>query len=57
MHEHHVFFDSSDPIGMAVVVLGAIATAASFVLAFRWTVWPGEREPDHPKRAILREDR
>ena len=57
MHEHAVLFDPSDPIGAIIVVLGAIATALAFALAFRATVWPGETELDHPKRAILREDR
>jgi len=57
MHDHYVLFDPGDPIGIAVVVLGALLTAAAFVLAFRWTLWPGEREADHPKRVILREDR
>ena len=57
MHEHHVLLDPLDPLGVAVVVLGAVATVVAFVLAVRMTVWPGESDPEHPKRAILREDR
>jgi hypothetical protein len=57
MHEHHVLLDPLDPLGIAVVVLGTIGTIFTFVLAFRMTLWPGETDPDHPKRTILREDR
>ncbi|GAC1582178.1 MAG: hypothetical protein NVS3B7_17490 [Candidatus Elarobacter sp.] len=56
MHEH-VAVDPSDPLGIAVVAVGAIATAAAFVLAFRWSLWPGETDPAHPKNTIMREDR
>jgi hypothetical protein len=54
---HHPMLDLGDPLGVLVVALGAIATAATFVLAFRMTVRPGEDDPEHPKRSILREDR
>lgn len=57
MHERHVLLDPLDPLGIAVVVLGAIATLVAFGLAFRMTLWPGEADPAHPKCAILREDR
>ncbi len=52
-----VLIDPADPVGVAVVVLGALVTSVAFVLAFRWTFWPGETGADHPKRAILRDDR
>jgi site-specific recombinase len=50
-------FVSGDPLGTAVVLIGAVATVFSFVLAFRFTVRPREDSPDHPKRLILRKDR
>lgn len=55
--EHHILFNPNDPFGIAVVVAGTIATAASFVLACRMLIHPGEEEPDHPKRVILQDDR
>jgi hypothetical protein len=57
MHDHHALLDPSDPLGVAVVLLGTLGTVFAFVLAFRMTVWPGETDPNHPKHAILREDR
>lgn len=57
MHEHHVLLDPAAPLGTLVVVLGALGTAFTFVLAFRLTLWPGETRADHPKHVILREDR
>lgn len=50
-------FDSSDPFGIAIVVVGTIATAWTFVLSARMTIAPGEHELDHPKNVVLREDR
>ena len=50
-------FDGADPIGIAIVVVGAIATVWTFYLAVRMTIVPGEEQLDHPKLAILREDR
>jgi hypothetical protein len=49
-------FGSGDPLGTLIVIAGTILTAASFVMAFRMTVSPGEKNEDHPKYAILRED-
>ncbi|HVT93315.1 MAG TPA: hypothetical protein VHD76_10760 [Bryobacteraceae bacterium] len=46
-----------DPLGAAILVLGALVTIASFALAIRFTLWPGERDASHPKYLILREDR
>lgn len=59
MHDGHAMtlFDPHDPLGVAVIVLGAVMTAAAFVFAVRATLWPGETQSDHPKYAILREDR
>jgi hypothetical protein len=50
-------FDPSDPLGVAVVIIGMVLTGLAFVLAIRWTIVPGETEADHPKRIVLREDR
>ncbi|MGH7737190.1 MAG: hypothetical protein ACREMP_04910 [Candidatus Tyrphobacter sp.] len=44
-------------LGWIVISVGAAATVFTIVAAFRFGVRPGEAEPDHPKRAILREDR
>ncbi len=44
-------------IGLAIVIAGVVATAWSFGAALLWTIRPGETEPDHPKRMILRSDR
>ncbi len=44
-------------IGWAIVVVGVIATAWTFGAAILWTIRPGETEPDHPKRIVLRDDR
>ena len=46
-----------DSLGTIVVIAGALATAMTFVLAFRATLWPGETAADHPKRIILEDDR
>jgi hypothetical protein len=47
---------TGDLIGIVVTILGTIGCTASFVMAFRMTIWPGEKNEDHPKYAILRED-
>ncbi|HEY6449170.1 MAG: hypothetical protein WAJ94_01790 [Candidatus Cybelea sp.] len=44
-------------LGWIVIAVGAIATAATVVVAAYWTVRPGERDPRHPKYMILRPDR
>jgi hypothetical protein len=54
---HMTLFDPSDPFGIAIVVVGTIATVWTFVLAARMTIVPGEHEFDHPKHVVLREDR
>lgn len=46
-----------DVLGTIVVIAGTIATLWTFVLAFRATLWPGERSADHPKNLILKRDR
>lgn len=45
-----------DFLGNLIVVVGAIATVAAFTGAFKMTFWPGEKDDDHPKNIILRED-
>lgn len=56
MH-HMTLFDGADLFGIAIVIAGTIATVWTFYLAIRMTIVPGEEQLDHPKYAILREDR
>lgn len=46
-----------DPLGWVVIALGALATAWTIGAAIYWTVRPGERDPQHPKHRILKDDR
>ncbi len=46
-----------DPLGMTVVIVGAIVTVLAFALAFRATFWPGETAPEHPKNIIFKDGR
>jgi len=46
-----------DVLGTIVVVVGAILTLYTFVVAVRTTFRPGEREDAHPKRLIFKDDR
>jgi len=48
---------SGDPIGSAIVIIGAATTLWTIFVAIYWTIRPGETEVDHPKRLILRADR
>ena len=43
--------------GWAIVGIGTLITLVSIVLAIYWTIKPGESQPNHPKRLILRKDR
>ena len=44
-------------IGWIIVIAGVAATLWTIAAATYWTIFPGETEPDHPKRIILRDDR
>jgi hypothetical protein len=55
--EHTTLFDGADPLGIAIVIVGTILMVWTFYLAIRMTIVPGEEQLDHPKHAILREDR
>lgn len=44
-------------IGSIIVAIGAAATLWTIGAAIYWMIWPGETQPDHPKRIILRNDR
>ncbi len=44
-------------LGWIVIAGGAIATVFTIAAAAYWIARPGETEPDHPKRTILRDDR
>ena len=46
-----------DPLGWVVIALGALATAWAIGAGIYWTVRPGERDPQHAKRLILKDDR
>ncbi|MFN2449826.1 MAG: hypothetical protein ABR508_08570 [Candidatus Baltobacteraceae bacterium] len=46
-----------DVFGWVIVACGAAATLAVIVLALFWTIRPGETDPGHPKRLVLRSDR
>ena len=49
--------DPHDYVGYAIVIAGTIVTVYSFIAAFVWSIRPGERDPEHPKNLIFREDR
>ena len=42
---------------IAVIAIGAIVTAFTIVMSIYWCIRPGETDPNHPKRSILRNDR
>jgi hypothetical protein len=44
-------------IGGIIVGIGVAATLWTIAAAIYWTIWPGETDPEHPKRIILRRDR
>jgi hypothetical protein len=44
-------------IGWIIVGTGAAATLWSIGAAIYWLIWPGETDPGHPKRIVLRSDR
>ncbi len=48
---------AGDLLGTLVVLVGVVATAVAFVIAFRTTIRPGETASDHPKYSIFKDDR
>ena len=44
-------------IGGVIVVAGAAVTLWCIAAALYWIVHPGETDPAHPKRLILKDDR
>jgi hypothetical protein len=48
---------AGDWIGWSVVIAGAIGTIWTIGISIYWVIKPGEHEPDHPKRLIMRKDR
>lgn len=54
MHDHLIgpFWGN-----VVIVVLAGAITVACFVMMFRMIIRPGETDRDHPKYAILRDDR
>jgi len=55
--DEHTLWDPADPLGIAIVVAGAIVTLWAYYFAARRLQSPGETDPDHPKYSILRDDR
>lgn len=53
----HIQPAGHDPLGWLVVVVGSLATIWTIAIALYWTIRPGEADPNHPKRMILRSDR
>ena len=49
--------DPHDVLGWTIVSIGIAFTAFSVVAALKTSIWPGERDPNHPKMLIFREDR
>ena len=46
-----------DLLGTIIVIVGAIATLYTFVVAARTTLRPGETDDTHPKLLIFKDDR
>lgn len=46
-----------DVLGLIVIAVGSVATIWTIIIALFWTIRPGETDPDHAKRMILRSDR
>lgn len=44
-------------IGSVIVFVGVAATLWTIGAAIYWLICPGETQPDHPKRIVLRKDR
>jgi hypothetical protein len=55
--EEHTLWNSADPVGIAIVVAGAIVTLWAYIFTGRCLQSPGESNLDHPKYSILRDDR
>ena len=44
-------------IGWIVVAVGVAVTLWTVGASIYWIIWPGETDPEHPKRIVLRDDR
>lgn len=54
MHHHLI----GPPIGNLIIIgVAGVITLGCFVAMFWMLLWPGEAASDHPKRAILHDDR
>lgn len=49
--------DPHDTLGWTIVWIGIAFTAFSVIAAFKTSIWPGERDPAHPKTLIFKDDR
>jgi len=52
----HSPFDRLSLFGWILVGVAAAVGVWTLWLSVRWTFFPGETEPDHPKRMILDDD-
>lgn len=57
MNGMHMQPAGHDLLGWIIVALGSLATIWTIAIALYWTIRPGEADPEHPKRMILRSDR
>ncbi len=55
--EQHTVWNPADPLGIAIVVGGAIVTLWAYYFTARCLQSPGESNPDHPTYSIFRDDR
>ena len=46
-----------DVLGWSIVIAGSALTLWSMAASVYWTIRPGETQPNHPKRIVLRNDR
>jgi len=46
-----------DILGWIIVIIGTIATIYTIVAVIYWIIRPGETDPSHPKRIIMKDDR
>lgn len=47
----------TDPLGWIIILAGSLVTLWTIGFAIRAFIAPGETQPDHPKRLILKDDR
>lgn len=53
----HMQTPGHDVLGWVAIAAGCATTIWTIAIALYWTIRPGETDPEHPKRTILRSDR